>query len=394
MRFYPIVSFLLSSVTAAAASADNTTPAIGGSANLRGGTAIKEKLLALDNNNDLARSLMQMDMYGPLNCNTAASPSISSEECLANATPLSSLINSATASSLDHVIVPCGSCVTVDYTDSSTVTLPGDGSLHIKGRLHFPSASSVKLNATAIFVEGLLDIPHGINDDKQVKFSLYGSDEWYYYPHEMCTSYGDMNCMHKRSVGKKPIVVAGGTVDIRNADTSCPSWTTLKDVGTIGTSPKNGQTLTKSFVLDQDFVECIRVNDKMLITSNTYGGWDEHFELKVESIDLASNTISMVGSTDKAFATEVSSSIDNDDEEHIFPSEVAILRRNVIFEGQRQVKKETFKIQRESDVNDLQWKSDFISSVSTDFSTSDISNGFLMFTKTTIMGSAVGSVEL
>ena len=29
------------------------------------------------------------------------------------------------------------------------------------------------------------------------------------YPHMMCT-YGDVNCMHKKSVGKKPIVVAGG----------------------------------------------------------------------------------------------------------------------------------------------------------------------------------------
>lgn len=281
MRFHSIVSFLLSSVAAAAAPVDDTTPAIGGGANLRGSTAIaREKLLDSDND----RSLMEMDMYGPLTCNTAAYPSITSEECLANATPLSSLINSAITSSSAHVIVPCGSCVIFDYTDSSTVTLPGDGSLHIKGRLHFPYASSGKLNATAIFVEGLLDIPHGIHDDKEVKFSLYGSDEWYYYPHEMCTSYGDINCMHKKSVGKKPIVVAGGTVDIRNADASCPTWTTLKDVGTIGTSPKNGQTLTKSFVLDQDFVKCVRANDKILITSNTYGGWDEH--LRSSSMDI------------------------------------------------------------------------------------------------------------
>jgi len=167
MRFHPIVSFLLSSVTAVAASADDTTPAVAGvSANLRGSTAITEKLLDNDNDNG-PRSLMEMDLYGPLSCNTAASPSITSEECLSSATPLSSLIDSAIASSSAHVIVPCGSCVTVDYTDSSTVTLPGDGSLHIKGRLHFPYESSVKLNATAIFVEGLLDIPHGINDDKR-----------------------------------------------------------------------------------------------------------------------------------------------------------------------------------------------------------------------------------
>ena len=181
-----------------------------------------------------------------------------------------------------------------------------------------------------------------------------------------------------------------GTVDIRNADSSCPTWTTLKDVTTIGTSPKNGKTLTKGFVLDQYFVNCARVNDKIVITSNTYAGWDEHFELKIESIDEVSNTIEMVGSTDKSFATQVSSSIDNDDEEHIFPSEVAILRRNIIFEGQRQFKKEYFKIRRESDVKDMQWKSDLISSVTTDFTTTDISGGFFQFTKS----SGMGSIEL
>jgi hypothetical protein len=106
--------------------------------------------------------------------------------------------------------------VTVDYTDGSTVTLlPGDGSLHlhIKGRLHFPPTSSVTLNATAVFVEGLLDIPSGIDEEKEVKFSLYGQEEWYYYPHMMCL-YGDVNCMHRKSVGKKPIVVAGGDIHI------------------------------------------------------------------------------------------------------------------------------------------------------------------------------------
>jgi hypothetical protein len=202
MRFHPIVSFLLSSVTAAAASADDATPAIaGGSANLRGTPA----LLA---GGDDDRLLMEMDMYGPLHCNTNAVPSISSEECLTGATLLSSLIAAAAAAST-NVIVPCGSCVKVDYNNGSTITLPGDGSLNIKGRLHFPPTSDVTLNSTAIFIEGLLDIPQGIYDENEVKFSLYGQDEWYYYPHEKCTA-GDLHCMHKKAVGKKPVVVAGG----------------------------------------------------------------------------------------------------------------------------------------------------------------------------------------
>jgi len=187
-----------------------------------------------------------------------------------------------------------------------------------------------------------------------------------------------------------PIQILLGTVDIRNADASCPSWTTLKEVTTVGSSPTNGNTLTKGFVLDQDFVNCARVNDKIVVTSNTYAGWNEHFELKIESINQATNTIEMVGSTDKIFATQASSNIDNDNEEHLFPSEVALLSRNVIFEGQRQFKKEYFKIRRESDVNDMQWKSDLVSDVTTDFSSTDISNGFVQFTKS----SGVGSIEV
>jgi hypothetical protein len=207
MRFHPILSFLLSSWGAsrsrciAAETEDGPTAGGGG---LRGTLALAEQ--------DNGRSLMELDMYGPLHCNSVVVPSIASEECLTNATPLSSLINDAVASST-NVIVPCGSCVTVDYTDSSTITLPGDGSLHIKGRLHFPPTSSVTLNSTAIFIEGLLDIPQGIRDDNEVKFSLYGQDRWYYYPHEKCT-YGDLNCMHKKDVGKKPVVVAGGKMMI------------------------------------------------------------------------------------------------------------------------------------------------------------------------------------
>lgn len=195
MRF-PIVSGLLAASFSITTAAEDATAVAGGA--LRGHSPPK-----IDD-----RSLMEMDMYGPLMCNTGASLAITSDECLANATPLSSLINNAVSSSAANVIVPCGSCVTVDYTNSSTVTLPGDGSLHIKGRLHFPPTASVTLNATAIFVEGHLDIPR-INEENEVKFSLYGSEEWYYYPHMMCT-YGDTGCMHKKSVGKKPVVVAGG----------------------------------------------------------------------------------------------------------------------------------------------------------------------------------------
>ena len=130
MRFHPIVSSLLAAsfcTAAFAASAEDTTAIVAtGGCGLRGRVHSSTPNEVIINND---RSLMEMDMYGPLMCNTGASPAITSDDYLANATPLSSLINNAVSSSAANVVVPCGSCVTVDYTDSSTVTLPGDGSL-------------------------------------------------------------------------------------------------------------------------------------------------------------------------------------------------------------------------------------------------------------------------
>ena len=210
-----VISFLLLSLLALSAYA-----APGRGLRGRGATETKQD----------DRSLMEMDTFAPLSCNTNANPPISSDECLANATPLSSLVNSASTSS-QHVVVPCGACVLVDYTDGATVTLPGDGSLSIQGRLHFPPTASVTLNATAIFVEGLLDIPNGIDKGNMVKFSIYGHNDWYYYPHEMC-SYGDTGCSRKKSVGKKPIVVAGGKFMFlrRSVGISLDHNTTAQDI--------------------------------------------------------------------------------------------------------------------------------------------------------------------
>lgn len=372
MSFRPFVTFLLSSLALIAPSVN---------------AALEERAVRTRDHtvsNQEKRNLNSMDMYGPLSCNTNAMPPILSPKCLENAIPLSSLVSSASSSS-QRVIIPCGKCVHVDYTDGSTVTMPGDGSLSVQGRLYFPPVASVTLNATAIFVEGVLDIPTRIDEGNMVKFALYGYQNRYYYPYGKC-AYGDDGCTHKMSVGKKPVVVAGGTVDIRAIDKSCASWTTLKNVGTIS-HPRTGQAVVKRFIFDDPgFVRCVRPNDKLLITSNTYGGWDDHFEWKAESVDLASQTIDMVGNTDRTFATEVSSSINNVNGEHIYASEVAVLRRDVIFEGQGQFKREFFNIKRESDVNDLGWNSDFVSSVRTDF-TETSSGIFFQFTKSKGMGS-------
>lgn len=176
----------------------------------------KNRQLRSNNNNDVessTRSLNIMehdDNLMPLSCNTAAVPSIDSTECISSAVSLSSLV--ATAPANGEVTIPCGACATVDYTDGSTITIPGG--LNVLGRLHFPSTANVVINTTAVIVQGMLDmtIP---NSGNQVKVTLYGTEEQYLFPYDKCncspTGGGCApDCMHKKSIGKKPIAIAGG----------------------------------------------------------------------------------------------------------------------------------------------------------------------------------------
>lgn len=151
--------------------------------------------------------------YPHLPCNSAAEPPVTSSECLSNAVPLSSLVAEAAAAASSGgpaVVVPCGTCAIVDYSDGSTVAIPGDGSLLVRGRLHFPSTSDVELIAAAVFVEGYLDMDF-LDGGNRVTLSLHGGDgqQWTYYPGEAC-EWGDDSCAEKSAVGEMPVVVAGG----------------------------------------------------------------------------------------------------------------------------------------------------------------------------------------
>lgn len=202
---------------------------------------------------------MMMD-YAPLQCNADAVPSIESQNCLSSAASLSSLL-AAHGSSMMPLTIPCGTCAVVDHTDGSTIDVPGG--INVLGRLHFPPASNVVIITTAVFVQGLLSAEEPSPGNK-VKISLYGNDDVTFYPHEECCSgmsmdhrgLGlrgenqngnrgrglmqngcDMNCEHKKNASLKPIVVAGGKLDIRAVDASCPSWTVLSDVKSTAPPP-------------------------------------------------------------------------------------------------------------------------------------------------------------
>ena len=206
-----------------------------------------------------------MVSYLPLSCN------IDIGSCdIVTATPLSTLVAAASATnSSSHVIIPCNTCAYVDYTDGEVVSLPNG--IDIVGRLIFPPSANVEIKLKALFVQGMLDIekPHG---DNKVVISLYGDDEVTFYPHE---SDNGVN------IGFKPIVVAGGQLNINAVDTNCPSWTRLMY--------KVSDTQLK---VEPEFASCVNPGDELLISSSTTR-WDDDRKVSIAYVDPITGVINI-----------------------------------------------------------------------------------------------------
>jgi len=106
------------------------------------------------------------------------------------------------------------------------------GGLDIQGKLVFPDGYQLTLAAPFIRVQGKLHmtstkIPNGVED---VKFLLTGTDETLtkFTPHDN----NAMACDGECSVGKKPIVVAGGELEIQALPENTTTWLPLYDIAT------------------------------------------------------------------------------------------------------------------------------------------------------------------
>ena len=158
--------------------------------------------------------------FGPLQCNIDSS--IDSDICLSDAIALSSIVSEDESAALT---IPCGKCVVVDYTDGSTITIPGG--LKVIGRLHFPPSANLVLRTTAVFVKGMwsMSIP---DDGNSVKISLYGLEEQILYPDDECCSDGDgfydYDCsacsQPGTNFGYKPFAVIGGKSNDSSSDSN------------------------------------------------------------------------------------------------------------------------------------------------------------------------------
>jgi len=170
-------------------------------------------------------------MFAALDCNS----NLGSQQCTSWTSNFTSAVNHPSL-----VVIPCGQCIIMDLA-APNLTLAGG--IDIQGKLVFPDGYKLALNAPFIRVQGELQmtstkIPNGEED---VKFVLTGTNEAItkFIPAGNNVDKCDGQC----TVGKKPIVVAGGKLVIQALPSNTPTWLPLYDVATDSTA----ETLPEEF---------------------------------------------------------------------------------------------------------------------------------------------------
>jgi G8 domain len=111
------------------------------------------------------------------------------------------------------LIVPCGVCITMDYSQTEQLDLLGG--IDIQGRLVFPDGYQILITTPMIIVQGELIMTSlkPINGVPDVKITMIGqNDKQTFTPidnNANACNFGSATC----TVGKKAIVVAGGKVN-------------------------------------------------------------------------------------------------------------------------------------------------------------------------------------
>ena len=139
-----------------------------------------------------------------------------------------------------EVIIPCGTCV--EIVASTNITTPQG--INIQGRLRLapPQGSKVTIRTGAILVQGILsiDTPYAPSATETVNFIMTdkGSDYVFTGFDNNSAVCNDKSC----NVGRRPIAVAGGRLDIKALPATCATWTRLKSVATAAASSTPNST--------------------------------------------------------------------------------------------------------------------------------------------------------
>ena len=155
-------------------------------------------------------------------------------------TPIDTFLLTQQSPSDSEVKIPCGECVTMNTTNTNTVYDFPHG-LNIVGKLHIPENASFIIRTKFVLVQGLLKMDAPIDtklprtDGALIKIILTGgSENVQFYPNTTentmaCGMDSDSNPL-PCNIGKKPVAVAGGRLDIMAIHDDCPSWTKLQSL--------------------------------------------------------------------------------------------------------------------------------------------------------------------
>lgn len=159
------------------------------------------------------RKMQQIDAdFQPLPCNA----NLDKARCV----PWSTLFGH-NLTWVKRIVIPCGTCVTMDLASGGTLTL-NDG-LDIQGKLVFPdNGYRLTVYSTLIAVQGELVMisTSAVNGNPSLHVILTGQDDQYFSTADSVNK----NACNGGSMcyaGKKVIVIAGGQVTSKYFDEAC-----------------------------------------------------------------------------------------------------------------------------------------------------------------------------
>eukprot|EP00984_Skeletonema_dohrnii_P032164 scaffold25708_cov83-Skeletonema_dohrnii-CCMP3373.AAC.2 len=155
----------------------------------------------------------------------------------AECTPWSSYFNGADMT--QEIKIPCGVCVSLDASPDDPLygsTMNFGQGLNIVGKMVIPNDAKVHIVTKYVYVQGELIMPQpadgsssGVPSPEQgdiTRITLYGTDDLMFQADDAT----DNTHLGMKDVSAKAFVVAGGRVDIRALDPTCPSWLKLQSI--------------------------------------------------------------------------------------------------------------------------------------------------------------------
>ena len=271
--------------------------------------AITANAAVLRSNVAVASRRIQVDGmkdFVPLACNA----NIATTSC----TSWKSMFGTATSIS-PRVVILCGQCVTMDVDGGS---LELSGGLDVIGKLVFPDNYKLNLSTTIIAVQGELEMTatKTVDGIPNIKFTMSGNVDRSFTPIDANTRAcnGAVTC----NAGKKGIIVAGGKVNIHGLPRNTPSWTRLYDVAGDATNPS-------TIMVPKTVIGKWGIGAEILITPHTRV-WNQNQVRTIQSIRTSESYAVIELDAPILRPTTMLESAD-------FAVEVALLSRNIVFEG-------------------------------------------------------------